>query len=64
MSNLLNQKHTLTKLRAELEEKNKKICWCCKRFGHLVQNYKNKCEEKKGKLVLQNKFEVLVSKVM
>jgi len=63
MSNLLNQKHTLAKLRAELEGKRERICQCCKRFGHLACNCRNK-KEVKGKLIPQNKFEVIASRVM
>ena len=64
MSSMLNQKHALTKLRAELEKSKRKMCWCYKKFGHLAQNCKNKEGEEKGKLIPQNKFEVLASRVM
>jgi len=64
MSNLLNEKHALAKLRAELEERKGKLCRCCKKFGHLAQNCRNKREEEKGTIVPQNKFEVLRSRVM
>jgi len=47
MSNLLNKKHALTKVRAELEGRKGKICWCCKRFRHLAQNCRNKRGEEK-----------------
>ena len=63
MSGLFNQKHTLAKLRAELEGKRERICQCCKRFGHLACNCRNK-KEVKGKLIPQNKFEVIASRVM
>jgi len=36
----------------------------CKGFGHLVCNCRNKKEGEKGTIVLQNKFEVLKSRVM
>jgi len=62
MSNLLNEKHTLAKLRAELEGKKGKLCRCCKKFGHLAQNCRNKRREEKGTVVPQNK--VLKSRVM
>jgi len=62
MSNLLNEKHTLAKLRAELEERKGKLCRCCKKFGHLAQNCRNKRREEKGTVVPQNK--VLKSRVM
>ena len=64
MSGLLNQKHALAKLRTELEGKRRKIYWCCKRFGHLVHNCRNKKKEVKGKPIPQNKFEVIVSRVI
>jgi len=64
MSNLLNQKHALAKLKIELEGRRERICQCCRRFGHLVCNYRNKNKEEKGKSILQNRFEVIVSRVM
>ena len=64
MSNLLNEKHTLAKLRAELEGRKGKLCWCCKKFGHLARNCRNKKEEEKGTTMPQNKFEILSSRVM
>jgi len=64
MGNLLNKKHVFAKLRAELEKRKEKLCYCCKKFRHLVQNYRNKREEKKRKIVSQNKFEVLKTRVM
>jgi len=63
MNNLLNQKHTLAKLRAELERRRERICQCCKRFRHLVYNCRNKKVKIKKKLILQNQFKVIVSKV-
>jgi len=66
MSNLLNEKRALAKIRAELKgRKGKgKLCRCCKEFGHLARNCRNKRREKKGIVVPQNKFEVLKSRVM
>jgi len=64
MSDLLNEKCALAKLRAELEERRGKLCRCCKGFGHLTRNYRNKKEEEKGTIISQNKFEILKSKVM
>jgi len=64
MSNLLNQKHALAKLKAELEGRKERICRYCRRFGHLAHNCKNKNEEEKGKSILQNRFEVIASRVM
>jgi len=64
MSSLLDEKHTLAKLRAELEGRKRKLCQCCKKFGHLAQNCRNRRREEKGTIVLQNKFEVLKSRVM
>jgi len=64
MSNLLNQKHALAKLKAELEGRRERIYQCCRRFGHLVYNCRNKNEEEKGKSILQNRFEVIASRVM
>jgi len=64
MSNLLNQKHTLAKLRAELEERRGRIYQCCRKLGHLAHNCRNKNKEKKGKPIPQNRFEVIVSRIM
>jgi len=64
MSDLLNEKCALAKLRAELEGRKGKLCRCCKKFGHLAQNCRNRRGEEKGTVVPQNKFEVLSSRVM
>jgi len=64
ISNLLKEKRALAKLRAELEEKQRKLCRCCKKFGHLVRNCRNRRREEKGTVVPSNKFEVLRSRVM
>ena len=60
MSNMLNQRHALAKLRAELEGREGRICRKCGRFGHLARKYRSG-EEQKKKIVEGNKFEVLVS---
>jgi len=64
MSNLLREKHSLAKLREELEGRKGKLYRCCKRFRHLAHNCRKKEEGKKGTIVPQNKFEVLRSRVM
>ena len=64
MSNLLNEKHALAKLRAELEGRKGKICWYCKKFGHLAQNCRNREEKEKRKVIFQNKFEMLSNRVI
>jgi len=64
MSNLLKEKHALASLRAKIEGKKERECWSCKRFGHLAHNCTNKRKEGKGTLVLQNRFKVLLSRVM
>jgi len=61
---MLKKKRALNKLRAELEERKGKLCRCCKKFGHLARNCRNRRGEKKGTVVPQNKFEVLSSRVM
>jgi len=45
MSTMLKEKYALAKLRAELEGQKGKICWCCKKFGHLAQNCKNQVSQ-------------------
>ena len=64
MSNLLNQKHALAKLKAELEGRRERICQCCRRFRHLACNCRNKNKEEKRKSILQNRFGVIASRVM
>jgi len=64
LSNLLREKHALTKLRVELEGRKEKLCKSCKGFGYLAQNCRNRRREKKGTVVPQNKFEILSSRVM
>ena len=59
MSNLLREKHSLAKLREELEGRKGKLCQCCKKFGHMACNCRNKKEGRKGTIIPQNKFEVL-----
>jgi len=64
MSTMLKEKCALTKLRAELEGGKGKLYRCCKKFGHLACNCRNKEGEEKGTNVPQNKFKILRSKVM
>jgi len=62
---MLNQQYALTKLRAEIEGREGRVCWRYKRFRHLVRNCRNKKEEEKEKKpILQNKFEVIVSRMI
>jgi len=62
LSNLLKEKQALASLRAKLEGKREREYWQYRKFGYLAYNYR---KEKKGKKVIpQNKFEMLLSKVM
>ena len=63
MSDMLNQRHALAKLRAELERREGKLCRQCEKFGHLARNCRSG-EEQKKRMVVENKFEVLKSRVM
>jgi len=64
MGSMLNQWHALAKLRAEIEGREERVCWGCRKFGHLVCNCRNKKEEEKEKPIPQNRFEVIASRVM
>jgi len=64
ISNLPRQKYAFIKLRVELERRKGKLCRCCRKFGHLAQNYRNKKERKKRVTTPQNKFEILSSRVI
>jgi len=64
MSSMLNQKHVLAKLRAELERRWRKIYFECKKFGYLAHNCRNRKGGEKRTLIPQNRFEVLSSRVM
>jgi len=59
MSSMLNQWWILTKLRTELEEREGRECFKCRKFGYLTSNCRNKVEGEKGKPIPKNKFEVL-----
>jgi len=64
MSSMLNQQCTLTKLRAEIEGREERMYWEYRKFGHLAYNCRNKEEVTKRRLIPQNKFEMIVSRVM
>jgi len=55
---------SLLKLREELEGRREKLCKSCRGFGYLNHNYRNKKEREKGTIASQNKFEVLLSRVI
>jgi len=63
MSNMLNERCALAKLRAELEGREGRLCRRCGRFGHLTWKCKSG-EEQKRKAVVENRFKVLKSRVM
>jgi len=52
------------KLREELEGKREKLCKSCREFGYLNHNCRNKKKGEKGTIASQNKFEVLLSRVI
>jgi len=60
---LLKEKQALALLRAQLERKREKEYWGCKKFGHLAYNCRNQ-NEKKENSTPQNKFKVLLNKVI
>jgi len=63
-NSLLHPFSALTKLREELEGRKRKLCRGCKKFEHLVCNYRNRKEKERGVATPQNQFEVLSSRVM
>jgi len=63
MSNMLNARCALAKLRAGLERREGRLCRHCRRFGHVAQKYRSEKEETK-KTKPQNRFKVLKSQVM
>jgi len=51
MSAMLKERHALTKLRVELEGRERKLCRYCRKFRHLAHNCRNERREKKGTVV-------------
>ena len=64
MSGMLNQRYALTKLRAEIEDREGRVCWECRRFGYLAHNCRNRKKKTKGKLIFWNKFKMIASRVI
>ena len=64
MSRILNQWHTFVKLKAKIEKREKRKCWKCGESGYLACNCRNKKMKMKRKLISQNKFEIIASRVM
>jgi len=52
------------KLREELKGRREKLCKSYRGFGYLNHNCRNKKEGEKGTIAPQNKFEVLLSRVI
>ena len=64
IESMLNQEWALTKLRAELERREKRKCFSYRKFRHLAHNCRNSIEEEEEKLISKNKFKVLASQVL
>jgi len=63
MSDMLNKRCALTRLRAELEGREGKLYRQCRKFRHLAWNCKSE-EEQKKKIERGNRFEMLGNWVM
>ena len=63
MSNMLNERRALAKLRAELEGREGRLCRKCGSFRHLARKCRKEREQKK-RMVGGNRFEPLGSRVM
>ena len=63
MSNILNERRALAKLRAELEGREGRLCRKCGSFGHLAQKCRKERKQKK-RTVGGNRFKPLRSRVM
>jgi len=59
---MLKEKQALVLLKVQLEERE---YWSCRKFRHLVHNYRTKKEkEKKKKEKPQNKYRILATRIM
>ena len=64
LSKMLNTRRALAKMKSELEGREGRKCWECKRFGHLAKNYRNKGGRVEKKKKSTNRFKTLTSRVM
>jgi len=64
MSRILNQWHTFVKLKTKIEKRKRKVYWKYGESGYLACNCRNKKIKMKRKLISQNKFEMIASRVM
>ena len=62
---MLKEKQVLASLRAQLERRKEREYWSYRKFGHFAYNCKTKKEEEKRKREKpQNRYEMLVTRVM
>jgi len=64
LSKMLNTQQALTKMKSELEGRERRKCWECKQFGHLAKDCRNQEGKGKEKKKLMNRFKALASRVM
>jgi len=61
---MLKEKQALASLRAQLKGRREREYWSCRKFVYLAHNCRTKKEEKEKREKPQNRYEMLVTRVM